>query len=83
MKVGDLVRPINPKSIHNKYNNHDKLIEIVDVLEGPQSFIKRIRLKFHDRTTIGGDLLYSWENPGDWEVDIQRMRNEKIKELGL
>jgi hypothetical protein len=45
MKVGDLVRPINPKSI-----NHDKLIEVIEIEEG---FLKRIRLKFHNRTTIG------------------------------
>ena len=75
MKVGDLVRPINPKSI-----NHDKLIEVIEIEEG---FLKRIRLKFHDRITIGGGLLHSWENDKDWEVDIQRMRDKKLKEIGI
>ena len=80
MKVGDLVRPNNPASIHNKYNNHDKLIEIVHIEKG---FFKRIRLKFHDRITLDGDTLYSWENPEDWVLDIQRMRDKKLKELGI
>ena len=75
MKVGDLVRPINPKSI-----NHDKLIEVIEIEEG---FLKRILLKFHTRTTIGGGLLHSWEIEKDWEVDIQRMRDKKLSELGL
>ena len=79
MKVGDLVRPNNPSSIHNKYNNHDKLIEIVNIeIRG-----KRIRLKFHDRITMDGNTLYSCENPGDWVLDIQRMRDRKLNDLGI
>jgi hypothetical protein len=81
MKVGDLVKAINPKSLHNTFKHRDKLIEIVDI--NGKGFIKLIRLKFHDRITMVGDTLHSWEYSGDWEVDIQRMRNEKLKELGL
>ena len=74
MKVGDLVRPI--KSRIMKVGK----TEIIEIQEG---FLNRIRVKYHGRTTMSGCPLHSWENAIEWEVDIQRMRDEKLKELGI
>jgi hypothetical protein len=40
---------------------------------GPYSFYK-------DHKVLG---LAAWESASEWEVDIQRMRDEKLKELGI
>lgn len=73
MKVGDLIRPANGFRTGGK-------IEIVEIEEG---FFKRILVKYHDRTTLDGDPLLSWEAADEFVVDVQRTREERLKEIGI
>jgi hypothetical protein len=70
MKVGDLIKPINGFRYGGK-------MEIVQMLPG------RILVKYHDRSTLNKEPLISWESADEFVVDIQRMREERLKELGI
>jgi hypothetical protein len=72
MKVGDLIRPINGFRYGGK-------MEIVQIMILPN----RILVKYHDRSTLNKEPLLSWEAADDFVVDIQRTREERLKELGL
>ena len=70
MKVGDLIRPINGF-------RHGGKMEIVQMLPG------RILVKYHDRSTLNKEPLLSWEATDEFVVDMQRTREERLKELGI
>ena len=70
MKVGDLIRPINGFK-------HGGKMEIAQMLPG------RILVKYHDRSTLSKEPLLSWEAADEFVVDVQRTREERLKELGL
>ena len=70
MKVGDLIKPINGFRYGGK-------MEITQMLPG------RILVKYHDRSTLNKEPLLSWESADEFVVDIQRMREERLKELGI
>jgi hypothetical protein len=72
MKVGDLIRPINGFRYGGK-------MEIVQIMILPN----RILVKYHDRSTLNKEPLLSWESADEFVVDIQRTREERLKELGL
>jgi hypothetical protein len=72
MKVGDLIRPINGFRYGGK-------MEIVQIMILPN----RILVKYHDRSTLNKEPLLSWEAADDFVVDIQRTREERLKEIGL
>jgi hypothetical protein len=72
MKVGDLIKPINGFRYGGK-------MEIVQIMILPN----RILVKYHDRSTLNKEPLLSWEAADDFVVDIQRTREERLKELGL
>jgi hypothetical protein len=77
MKVGDLVKRVGSFQRLEK----DK-VEVIDI--GIETFgDKRVRLKYHNKTNIRGGNVIAWESASEWEVDIQRMRDEKLKELGI
>ena len=77
MKVGDLVKRVGSFQRLKK----DK-VEVIDI--GTETFgDKRVRLKYHNQTNIRGGYVIAWESASEWEVDIQRMRDEKLKELGI
>jgi hypothetical protein len=70
MKVGDLIRPTNGF-------RHGGKMEIVQMLPG------RILVKHHDRSTLNKEPLLSWEAADEFVVDIQRMREDKLNDLGI
>ncbi len=70
MKVGDLIKPINRFK-------HDGKMEIIQILPG------RILVKYHNRSTLNREPLMSWESTDEYVVDIVRMREEKLNELGI
>jgi hypothetical protein len=72
MKVGDLIKPINGFRYGGK-------MEIVQIMILPN----RILVKYHDRSTLNKEPLLSWESADEFVVDIQRTREERLKELGL
>jgi hypothetical protein len=72
MKVGDLIKPINGFRYGGK-------MEIIQIMILPN----RILVKYHDRSTLNKEPLLSWEAADDFVVDIQRTREERLKELGL
>ena len=72
MKVGDLIRPINGFRYGGK-------MEIIQIMILPN----RILVKYHDRYTINKEPLLSWESADDFVVDMQRTREERLKELGI
>jgi hypothetical protein len=72
MKVGDLIRPINGFRYGGK-------MEIVQIMILPN----RILVKYHDRSTLNKEPLLYWEAADDFVVDIQRTREERLKEIGL
>jgi hypothetical protein len=72
MKVGDLIRPINGFRYGGK-------MEIIQIMILPN----RILVKYHDRSTLNKEPLLSWEAADEFVVDIQRTREERLKELGL
>jgi hypothetical protein len=72
MKVGDLIRPINGFRYGGK-------MEIIQIMILPN----RILVKYHDRSTLNKEPLLSWEAADEFVVDIQRMREERLKELGI
>ena len=72
MKVGDLIRPINGFRYGGK-------MEIVQIMILPN----RILVKYHDRSTLNKEPLLSWEAADEFVVDVQRTREERLKELGI
>jgi hypothetical protein len=72
MKVGDLIKPINGFRYGGK-------MEIIQIMILPN----RILVKYHDRSTLNKEPLLSWESADEFVVDIQRTREERLKELGL
>jgi hypothetical protein len=72
MKVGDLIKPINGFRYGGK-------MEIIQIMILPN----RILVKYHDRSTLNKEPLLSWEAADEFVVDIQRTREERLKELGL
>jgi hypothetical protein len=72
MKVGDLIRPINGFRYGGK-------MEIIQIMILPN----RILVKYHDRSTLNKEPLLSWEAADEFEVDVVRMREERLKELGI
>ena len=72
MKVGDLIKPINGFRYGGK-------MEIIQIMILPN----RILVKYHDRSTLNKEPLLSWESADEFVVDIQRMREERLKELGI
>ncbi len=70
MKVGDLIRPINGF-------RHGGKMEIVEIIRD------RILVKYHDRSTLDKEPLLSWEAADEYVVDIQRTREERLKEIGI
>ena len=71
MKVGDLIKPI----IGFKFGKGK--MEIIQILPG------RILVKYHNRSTLNGEPLMSWESADEYVVDVERMREDKLKQLGL
>ena len=43
----------------------------------------RILVKYHDRSTLDKEPLLSWEAADEYVVDIQRTREERLKEIGI
>jgi hypothetical protein len=71
MKVGDLIKPIND------FKFSKGKMEIIQIIPG------RILVKYHNRSTLNGEPLMSWESADEYVVDIERMREDKLKQLGL
>lgn len=71
MKVGDLIKPING------FKFGKGKIEIIEILPG------RILVKYHNRSTLNGEPLISWEAADEFVVDVERIRDEKLNELGI
>jgi hypothetical protein len=71
MKVGDLIKPINGFRYGGK-------MEIVQI-----STKYRILVMYHDRSTLNKEPLLSWESADEFVVDVQRTREERLKELGI
>ena len=71
MKVGDLIKPING------FKFSKGKMEIIQILPG------RILVKYHNRSTLNGEPLMSWESADEYVVDVERMREDKLKQLGL
>jgi hypothetical protein len=71
MKVGDLIKPING------FKFGKGKMEIIEILPG------RILVKYHNRSTLNGEPLISWEAADEFVVDVERMRDEKLNELGI
>ena len=76
MKVGDLIRP------NNGFGNRHKM-EIVQMLSITGCASDRILVKHHDRSTLNKEPLLFWESADDFVVDVQRTREERLKELGI
>lgn len=74
MKVGDLIKPINVFRTDVFQNQRGKM-EIVQMLPG------RILVKYHDRSTK--EVFRRWESADEFVVDVQRTREERLKELGI
>jgi hypothetical protein len=77
MKVGDLIKPINGFKFGNRIKRSKGKIEIIQILPG------RILVKYHNRSTLNGEPLISWEAADEFVVDVERMRDEKLNELGI
>jgi len=71
MKVGDLIKPING------FKFGKGKMEIIEILPG------RILVKYHNRSTLNGEPLISWEAADEFVVDVERMRDEKLNKLGI
>jgi hypothetical protein len=75
MKVGDLIRPINGF----RYGGKMEIVQILSIT----GCSARILVKHHDRSTLNKEPLLSWESADDFVVDMQRTREERLKELGI
>lgn len=76
MKAGDFIRPTNGF-------RHSGKMEIVQMLSITGCASARILVKYHDRSTLNKEPLLSWESSDDFVVDLQRTREERLKELGI
>ena len=77
MKVGDLIKPING------FKFGKGKIEIIQILPDTNISSGRILVKYHNRSTLNREPLLSWESTDEYVVDIVRMREEKLNELGI
>ena len=76
MKVGDLIRPKFKYSSNGfRYGGKMEIIQMI--------LPNRILVKYHDRSTLNKEPLLSWESADDFVVDMQRTREERLKELGI
>ncbi len=75
MKVGDLIKPINVFRTDVFQNQRGKM-EIVQI-----STKYRILVKYYDRSTK--EVFRRWESADEFVVDVQRTREERLKELGI
>jgi hypothetical protein len=75
MKVGDFIRPTNGFGHRHK-------MEIVQILNSTP-LPGRILVKHHYRSTLNKEPFLSWESAEDFVVDVQRTREERLKELGI
>jgi hypothetical protein len=78
MKVGDLIRPLY--RIYGEINGfrYGGKMEIIQMI-----LPNRILVKYHDSSTLNKEPLFSWESSEDFVVDVQRTREERLKELGI
>ena len=70
MKVGDLIKP------RDVFQNQRGKMEIVQI-----STKYRILVKYYDRSTK--EVFRRWESADEFVVDVQRTREERLKELGI
>lgn len=77
MKAGDFIRPTNG------FGHRGGKMEIVQMLSITGCASARILVKHHDRSTLNKEPLLSWESADDFVVDLQRTREERLKELGI
>ena len=73
MKVGDLIKRING------FKFGKGKIEIIQILPDTNISSGRILVKYHNRSKP----LISWEAADEFVVDVERMRDEKLNELGI
>ncbi len=75
MKVGDLIKPINGFKMGK--------MEIIQIIPDTNISSGRILVKYHNRSTLNREPLMSWEAADEFVVDVERMRDEKLNELGI
>jgi hypothetical protein len=77
MKVGDLIKPVFRTDV---FQNQRGKMEIVEI-----STNYRILVKYHDRSlaAFGKAKVLLWESADEFVVDVQRTREERLKELGI
>ncbi len=83
MKVGDLIKPINGFKFGNRIKRSKGKIEIIQILPDTNISSGRILVKYHNRSTLNGEPLISWEAADEFVVDVERIRDEKLNELGI
>jgi len=74
-KVGDFVKPIN-----DFVRLRNETLEIIDISISSND---RILIMYHNKTNMNGTFVRSWESADEYELDIEKMREIKLNELGI
>lgn len=83
MNVGDWVKIRN---MVMKPHIKMKIIEMrkyVDPNTSTNFVIDQVRVRYYDKFTPNGKDMSGWENAYEYELDVERMRDEKLNELGI
>jgi hypothetical protein len=84
LKLGDWVVP-RDYPFHNPYIKITiiEMRKYVDPNTSTNFVIDQVRVRYYDKFTPNGRDMSGWENAYEYELDIQRMRDEKLKEIGI
>jgi hypothetical protein len=83
MNVGDWVKIRN---MVMKPHIKMKIIEMrryVDPNTSTNFVIDQVRVRYYDKWWVNGKDMSGWENAYAYELDMERMRDEKLNELGI
>jgi hypothetical protein len=78
MNVGDWVKIRSDKHPNIKM----KIIEMRKYVD-PNTSTNFVRVRYYDKWWVNGKDMSGWENAYEYELDIQRIREEKLNELGI
>jgi hypothetical protein len=80
LKLGDWVVPKGYPfpSPHMK-------IEIIEIRKPIDYHIlgEQVRVRYYEKCMPNGKDMSSWERVEEYEIDLPRMRDEKLKEIGI
>ena len=80
LKLGDWVVPKG-----HPFPSPYMKIEIIEIRKPSDCHIlgEQVRVRYYEKCIPNGKVMSSWERAAEYEIDLPRMRDERLKELGI